>query len=133
MGDMTRALLDGIARSGARLLVVGGAATLIVPGGNGAIVLDDIRYLPAAARHIGEASRAQYEAVIEEVRVDWSYLSPPASLQPGTRTGRYRLGRDELLLDATGHSALSMEDLAVVLLDEAEQPRHHRVRFTAAY
>ncbi|MGL4285564.1 MAG: NAD(P)-dependent oxidoreductase [Phreatobacter sp.] len=65
--------------------------------------------------------------------VDWTYLSQPALPQPGTRTGRYRLGKDELLVDAAGHSAISMEDLAVALLDEAERPAHRRTRFTVAY
>jgi len=78
----TKALMDGLAPTGVRLLVVGGAATLTVPG---------------------------------------------------ERTGNYRLGTDELLLDAEGNSTISMEDLAVVLLDEAERPKHHRTRFTAAY
>lgn len=49
------------------------------------------------------------------------------------RTGTYRLGRDELVVDAQGRSAISMEDLAVALLDEAEHPRHHRTRFTVGY
>jgi len=65
--------------------------------------------------------------------VDWTYLSPPALLEPGERTGAYRLGGDELLTDARGRSAISMADLAVALLDEAERPRHRRARFTVAY
>ncbi|GEL20965.1 hypothetical protein PA7_48020 [Pseudonocardia asaccharolytica DSM 44247 = NBRC 16224] len=63
----------------------------------------------------------------------WAYLSPPALLEPGEHTGRYRLGSDELLVDAEGNSMISMEDLAVALLDEAEQPEHQRTRFTVAY
>ena len=65
--------------------------------------------------------------------MDWAYLSPAALLEPGERTGDYRLGADELLVDAEGNSAISMEDLAVALLDEAERPEHHRARFTVAY
>ena len=65
--------------------------------------------------------------------MDWAYLSPPAQLAPGGRTGNYRLGADELLLDAEGNSTISMEDLAVALVDEAERPMHHRTRFTVAY
>jgi putative NADH-flavin reductase len=67
-----------------------------------------------------------------EERVDWVYVSPPASLTPGERTGRYRLGRDELLTDERGESRISMEDFAVALVDEAESPRHSRTRFTVA-
>ncbi len=129
----TRELMKGLVDSGARLLVAGGAARLEVPNSQGTMVLDDSRYLPSAARHIGEVSLEQYCACRTEQTVDWAYLSPAASLFPGTRTGHYRLGKDELLLDAKGESRISMEDLAVVLLDEVDRPSHHRTGFTAAY
>lgn len=54
-------------------------------------------------------------------------------MEPGVRTGDYRLGTDELLVDVEGNSTLSVEDLAVALLDGAERPKHHRTRFAAAY
>ena len=63
----------------------------------------------------------------------WCLLPCPVQLQPGERTGHYRLGGDELLVDAEGTSLISMEDLAVALLDEAENPQHQRTRFTVAY
>jgi putative NADH-flavin reductase len=129
----TRSLMDGLAQTGVRLLVVGGAATLTVPGMGGKTVLEDANFLPVSARHIGKASADQLEACLAETRVDWVYLSPAAQFAPGERTGNYRLGTDELLIDAEGVSKISMEDLAVVLLDEAEQPKHHQIRFTAAY
>jgi len=129
----TRALLKGVALTGTRLLTVGGAASLVVPGTSGQTVLDDARYLSPSARHIGEVSLVQHRAHIEDQTVNWAYLSPPANLFPGSRTGSYRLGTNELLVDAEGRSQISMEDLAVVLLDEAEHPRHHRTQFTAAY
>jgi len=129
----TRSLMDGLAKTGVRLLVVGGAATLRVPGTDGKTVIEDSNYLPVSARHIGRASADQFEVCLAETRVDWAYLSPAAQFTPGERTGNYRLGTDELLIDAEGISKISMEDAAVVLLDEAERPRHHRARFTAAY
>ena len=129
----TRSLMDGLAKTGVRLLVVGGAATLTVPGTDGKTVIEDSNYLPVSARHIGKASADQFEVCLTETRVDWAYLSPAAQFAPGERTGNFRLGTDELLVDAEGISRISMEDVAVVLLDEAEQPRHHRTRFTAAY
>ncbi|MBN8942017.1 MAG: NAD(P)H-binding protein [Rhizobiales bacterium] len=128
----TRALLAGLAETGVRLLLVGGAASLAVPGGGGATVIDNPDF-PAAIRALALACARQLETCRAAPSVDWTYLSPPALLQPGTRTGHYRLGKDELLVDAAGHSAISMEDLAVALLDEAERPAHSRVRFTVAY
>ncbi|MFI1970621.1 NADH-flavin reductase [Streptomyces cinnamoneus] len=129
---VTHALLAGLASTGVRLLLVGGAGSLTVPGG-GRAVLDDPELVPPAWRPIAEACTAQLEACRAGTDVDWTYLSPPALLEPGERTGRYRLGADELLVDGEGRSAVSMEDLAVALLDEAENPRHHRARFTIAY
>ncbi len=129
----TNALMDGLAQTGVRVLVVGGAATLTVPSTGGKTVVEDSYFLPVSARPVGKASADQLEACRLESRVDWAYLSPPAQLAPGERTGNYRLGTNELLLDAEGNSTISMEDLAIVPLDEAEQPKHHRTRFTAAY
>ncbi|MEV5709104.1 NAD(P)H-binding protein [Actinoallomurus sp. NPDC052274] len=127
-----KALLAGLAGTGVRLLVVGGAATLTVPGTGGLAVVDEPGF-PAAWRDIALACADQLAACQAETGVDWTYLSPPALLEPGERTGAYRLGTDELLTDAEGRSWISMEDLAVALLDEAERPRHHRRRFTVAH
>jgi len=135
-GDLvttTKALLGGVRQTGVRLLVVGGAASLSVPGSNGTLVIDDPQYVPPAWRASAQASSDQLEVCRNEAAVDWAYLSPPALLEPGERTGSYRLGADELLVDSEGNSRISVEDLAVVLLDEAERPTHHRARFTAAY
>jgi carboxymethylenebutenolidase len=126
-----RALLTGVARSGTRLILVGGAATLTVPK-SGRLVVDDSQYLPAAARDIALACGKQLETCIASTQADWTYLSPPAMLVPGERSGHYRLGRDELLVDFDGRSRISIEDFAVALLDEAESPKHRRLRFTVA-
>ena len=65
--------------------------------------------------------------------LEWTAISPPASIQPGERTGKFRLGRDHLLEDDKGKSEISREDFAIAILDEIEKPKHIRQRFTAAY
>ncbi|MCA6093423.1 NAD(P)H-binding protein [Streptomyces sp. SCA3-4] len=132
---MARALLAGTGESGVRLLLVGGAGNLTVPGSEGrTAVADDPAFVPPAWRPIALACTEQLAACrAAGADADWTYLSPPALLEPGVRTGTYRLGADELLVDAAGTSAISMEDLAVALLDEAERPRHRGERFTVAY
>lgn len=131
---VSRALLAGLATTGVRLLIVGGAGSLTVPGSGGVLAIDDPAYVPTAWRHIALASNAQFDAVrTADTEVDWTYVSPSALLEPGVRTGGYRLGADELIVDAEGNSSISMEDLAVALLDEAERPKHHRTRFTVGY
>src|SRR5699024_9699011 len=127
-----RALLTGTADASVRLLLVGGAGSLITPD-RGELLVDDSRYVGAGWRDIALACCRQLDVCRADSRADWSYLSPPALLQPGWRTGHYRLGRNELLLDAAGHSTISLEDFAVALLDEAATPRHRRQRFTVAY
>ncbi|WFB06012.1 NAD(P)H-binding protein [Streptomyces sp. LX-29] len=134
-GDLVttaRGLLAGLARTGVRLLLVGGAGSLIVPGTGGDTVVDAPDF-PASWRPIADACEGQLAVCRAETVVDWAYLSPAALLEPGERTGAYRLGGDELVVDAEGRSAISMEDLAVALLDEAERPEHHRTRFTVGY
>ena len=128
-----RALLAGVRATGTRLLLVGGAASLALAGGNGKRVLDDPAWVPPAWQPIARACLDQLEVCLGEKRADWTYLSPPAVLEPGRRSGSYRIGEDELLVDAEGASRISVEDLAVTLLDEVERPRHHRARFTVAY
>ncbi|MFD6391678.1 NAD(P)-dependent oxidoreductase [Nocardia sp. NPDC055029] len=124
------AMLDGVARSGVRLLVVGGAATLAVPGAGA--LLHETPDFPAELAAIAQACAEQLAACRADVEADWTYLSPPAELVPGERSGSYRVGADELLVDVDGVSTISMEDFAVALLDEAERPVHRRARFTVA-
>ncbi|MBA0053772.1 NADH-flavin reductase [Streptomyces sp. AJS327] len=130
---VARALLDGLAGLPVRLLVVGGAGSLTVPD-TGLLAVDDPRYVAPEWRPIALACNHQLDVLRGDSEdVDWTYLSPPAFFAPGKRTGSYRTGGDELLLDADGDSAISMEDFAIALLDEAEHPRHRRTRFTVAH
>ena len=65
--------------------------------------------------------------------VDWTYVSPAAVIGPGERTGRYRTGTDQLLVDAQGESRISYDDFAAAVLDELERPQFVRRRMTVAY
>ena len=130
---ITKALFTGLAKTDIRLLVVGGAGSLMVPGDSNTLVVDDTRYVGAAWRSIALACTEQFAVCREQSDVDWTYLSPPAMLIPGERTGTYRRGCDELLVDEEGKSTISMEDFAVALIDEAERSRHPQARFTVGY
>ncbi len=121
----TRALLAGVAETGVRLLVVGGAATLVTPEGH---TIEEAPDFPAELKPIARACAEQLAVCRADHVADWTYLSPPAVLEPGERTGVFRLGDD-----AQVGSAISVEDLAVALLDEAETPKHQRTRFTVGY
>lgn len=130
-GAATRAIVDGVKRAGvARFLVVGGAGSLKLP--NGERVVDQPGF-PAEWKAGALATSAFLDQLQDETELDWVFLSPATMLTPGTRSGSYRTGKDELLTDKAGESRISLEDYAVAMLDEAERPKHHRERFTVAY
>lgn len=129
----TATLLKALSHTSTRLLISGGAASLLVPDRDDCLLIEDSRYMPESAMAIGQACLKQLELCRASKDVDWTYLSPSALLVPGERTGKFRLGTDKLITDSNGLSRISMEDLALALLEEAEQARFIRRRFTAGY
>lgn len=126
------AIVEGVKKAGLkRLLAVGGAGSLYVAPG---LQLVDTPEFPAAYKQGALAAREALNRLQRETTLDWSFVSPPIALAPGERTGQYRLGADELL---PGHgdqpAGISAADLAVAIVDEIEQPRHVRKRFTVAH
>ncbi len=118
---VTHRLVDAVQQSGCpRLLVVGGAGTLDVAPG---VTLLDSGYLPPEWRPIAE-SHAKTLKMLTECKIDWTYFAPAGYFDPGERTGKFRLGTTSLISDASGQSRISMEDYAIALADELEQPRH---------
>ncbi|MEN5115121.1 NAD(P)-dependent oxidoreductase [Brevundimonas diminuta] len=113
-----------------RLLVVGGAGSLQLPSGDRVVDQPDF---PSEWK-AGALRTAEF---LEQLRATpdlaWTFLSPAATLFPGERTSRFRLGADRLLTDAAGSSRISTADLAVAMINEMERPQHHRRRFTVAY
>ncbi|MGW4500097.1 NAD(P)-dependent oxidoreductase [Micromonospora sp. NPDC004336] len=125
----TTALLDAAASAGTRALLIGGSAPLRGPSGG--LVFDDPRYVPPFVRAIAAASIAQLDACRAHP-ADWVYVSPPALLEPGTRTGTYRRDTTSLVVAADGSSRISAEDLAVAVVDELENPGAER-HFAVGY
>jgi len=126
------AILAGAKKAGVkRLLCVGGAATLFSAPGlrlmdSGAIPAE---YLPAV-KGLGEF---YLNVLTKENQIDWVFFSPAASITPGERTGIFRLGKDDLIVNDKGESSISVEDYAVAMIDEFEKETHHRERFTIGY
>jgi putative NADH-flavin reductase len=114
----------------ARLLVVGGAGSLEVAPG---VQLIDTPQFPDAYKPTAEGARQALALLKAQASVDWTMLSPSAVIAPGERTGRFRLGGDQLLTDAKGDSRISVEDYAVAMIDELEMPAHSGRRFTVGY
>jgi putative NADH-flavin reductase len=120
--------LRGLGSKAPYLLYVGGAGSLEVKPG--VLLVDSI---PAAYRGevLGQKDALDYLRTVQEVR--WTYFSPAGTIAPGTRTGKFRLGKDQLVAAADGTSRISMEDYAVAVLDEIQKPAHLRQRFTIGY
>ena len=128
------AIAEGVKQAGVkRLIVVGGAGSLYVAPG---VQLIDtpafLDHVPANIVPGAKAARDELTRLRGETTLEWSFLSPPAMLAPGARSGAYRLGGEELLMDGDKPAGISAADLAVAIVDELEQPRHVRQRFTVA-
>ncbi|KMO40437.1 NAD(P)-dependent oxidoreductase [Methylobacterium aquaticum] len=124
------ALIGAVRESGVtRYVVVGGAGSLEVAPGQRLVDQPDF---PAVYKDEALKGAAFLDVLRGVADLDWSFLSPSALIEPGERTGRFRLGRDSLLVGETG-SRISYEDYAVALVDEIERPAHLRQRFTVGY
>ncbi len=116
-----------------RFLVVGGAGSLYI---NETTQLVDTDAFPKEIKAGAEAARDYLNQIKQNNNLDWTFFSPAIEMHQGTagvRTGQYRTGLENPVFNDANRSVLSVEDVAVVLADELEQPRHIRQRFTAAY
>jgi uncharacterized protein len=113
-----------------RYLVVGGAGSLEVAPG---VRLVTTPGFPVAYKAEAEKGAAFLDLLAGETQLNWTFLSPQALFTAGERTGKFRLGTDQLLTAADGKSWISFEDFAVALADEIERPAHIRKRFTVGY
>ena len=128
------AIERGVQASGVkRLLVVGGAGSLFVAPGVQLVDTPNFTdHVPANIIPGAKAARDALTRLRGNTVLDWTFLSPPAMLAPGDRTGAYRVGGEELLMDGDKPAGISIADLAVAIADEIERPRHVRARFTVA-
>lgn len=112
-----------------RLIVVGGAGSLEVAPG---VTILASGHLPAAWVPIA-TSHEKALKLLQASDINWTYFSPAAYFEPGERTGKFRLGTDQLIMDSKGDSRISLEDYAIALVDELERPAYERGRFTIGY
>ena len=126
-------ILEAAKKSGVkRLLIVGGAGTLFCAPGlrvvdSGAIpeeIMDGVRPL----------GDFYLNTLMNEQDIDWVFFSPAGAFdEKSERTGKFRLGKDDLIVDENGQSHISVQDYAVAMVDELEKEEHHKERFTIGY
>lgn len=114
-----------------RLQIVGGAGSLLVAPGK--TVLQSGVIPDAIKPGVESLAKVLTDYLLPEKQLDWVFFSPAGTIEPGERTGKYRLGKDNLIVDEKGNSKISVEDYAKAMLDELEAPKHHRERFTIGY
>jgi uncharacterized protein len=126
----TDRLVKGVEQAGGpRLIVVGGAGSLFVAPG---VTVRESGHVPKEWIPIADA-HIQVLKNLKQSSIDWTYFSPAGFFEPGQRTGKFRLGKDDLIVDAQGNSRISFQDYAIALVDELENPQHRRDRFTIGY
>lgn len=126
-------ILSAAKKSGVeRLLIVGGAGTLFCAPGlrvvdSGAIPEE----IMGGVRPLGDF---YLNTLMNENDIDWVFFSPAGVFDPqGKKTGNYRLGKDDLIVDTEGNSHISVQDYADAMVNELEKPAHHKERFTIGY
>ena len=112
-----------------RLVVIGGAGSLFIDGQQ---LVDSVEF-PEDWKVGATAARDYLTILRTEKELDWSFLSPAIELVPGERTGKFRIGTEHPVFSQDGKSVISVEDLAVAVIDELEKPAHIRQRFTVGY
>ncbi len=129
-----KAIQEAVKKSGVkRFITIGGAGSLYLTP---TLQLIDTPEFPKEIFDGANAARHYLEIIKEEKELDWAFFSPAIEMHQGTKTGRtgkYRLGLENPVFNEEQRSILSVEDLAVVIADEVETPKHHQIRFTAAY
>ncbi len=124
-------IINSVKTSGIKhVLFVGGAASLEVAPG---VQLFDTPEFPEMWKATAGAARDLLNILRGEKELNWTYLSPSAFIEPGERTGKFRLGSEQLLVNDKGESRISNQDFAIAVLDELENPTHNQQRFTVGY
>lgn len=129
-------IVEAVKKSGVkRLLIVGGAGTLFVKPG--VRVVDTGVISDAIIDAVRSLGNFYLNYLTKEHDLDWVFFSPAGAFEDadkGKRTGKFRLGKDDLIVDpATGTSHISVQDYAIAMVDELEKPAHHKERFTIGY
>ncbi len=128
--EVYRVIIEGVRKSGIkRLLVVGGAGSLFISPGKRLMETFPEAFLPA----VQALANVYLVDLMAERNIDWAFFCPAGTIEPGQRTTKFRLGKDDLILNEKGESRISIQDYAVAMIDELEKPAHHCERFTIGY
>lgn len=127
-----QSIIEAVKKAGfKRLQAVGGAGSLLVAPGK--TVVDSGAIPDEILPGVKALALVLKDQFLPEKELDWVFFSPAGTIEPGERTGKYRLGLDNLITDDQGNSKISVQDYAKAMVDELENPKHHQQRFTIGY
>lgn len=127
-----QSIIEAVKKAGIkRLQAVGGAGSLLVAPGK--TVVDSGAIPDEILPGVKALALVLKDQFLPEKELDWVFFSPAGTIEPGERTGKYRLGLDNLIIDDQGNSKISVQDYAKAMVDELENPKHHQQRFTIGY
>lgn len=127
-----QSIIEAVKKAGIkRLQAVGGAGSLLVAPGK--TVVDSGAIPDEILPGVKALALVLKDQFLPEKELDWVFFSPAGTIEPGERTGKYRLGLDNLITDDQGNSKISVQDYAKAMVDELENPKHHHQRFTIGY
>lgn len=127
-----QSIIEAVKKAGIkRLQAVGGAGSLLVAPDK--TVVDSGAIPDEILPGVKALALVLKDQFLPEKELDWVFFSPAGTIEPGERTGKYRLGLDNLITDDQGNSKISVQDYAKAMVDELENPKHHQQRFTIGY
>lgn len=127
-----QSIIEAVKKAGIkRLQAVGGAGSLLVAPGK--TVVDSGAIPDEILPGVKALALVLKDQFLPEKELDWVFFSPAGTIEPGERTGKYRLGLDNLITDDQGNSKISVQDYAKAMVDELDNPKHHQQRFTIGY
>ena len=116
-----------------RVIQMGGGTTLY---SDGELVLDTLGLEGGEPRHgIYYGHIAALEHYRAAADINWTVITPPpgAALNAGERTGGFRVGEEEIIVGENGEASISRQDLAVLFINEVEDPQSIGKRITLGY
>ncbi|WP_144512505.1 NAD(P)-dependent oxidoreductase [Bacillus sp. FJAT-22090] len=128
--DAGHALIEALKGTDTRAVVVGGAGSLYVDEAKTVRVIDTPDF-PDIFKPTATGQGRNLKELQETTDIKWTFVSPAGHFDPdGTRTGSYKLGKDNLILNSKGDSYISYADYAIAIVDEIENPQHMNERFS---
>lgn len=129
--DVMNHLADLLESSNTRLIVVGGAGSLYV-NKERTVTVDMGKDFPDSWKPLSNAHGKGLEKLRNSKDLKWTYISPPACnfVDDGKRTGEYKLGGENLILNSNGESVISYADYALALVDVIESGKYIKERIS---